>query len=361
MFEHNHYVPVVKLRQAEYLALEVLPEKVKEGLTPIVEIQDIPVGEDGKYKYTLDDYLIKVGKQLDKKWNSKYPIFVESREVDSLSYGKEITDAYKRLAIGLDDKGVNAIPVTGVDRTELYQQHIRYMLSKLNGGICVRVSGEDCEDLKELENDIDDLLEYFELSHNEVDVVVDFEVLPLKTTTNNVDYVIGIINGFPNLNKWRTFSIVCTNFPKNFSEQKTASLITINRDDLQIWKDIISRSKELSRVPSFGDYTIQHPDMDIIIVNYQVGSANLRYATKDKWYIYKARGLKKHGTVQFREICKEVMSLSEYGGLSFCWGDKYIDECVNNGGSTGNPPTWRRIAFSRHLTLTANQVNMVRI
>ena len=72
MFNHRHYVPVLKWKMGEYQALARLTDPAKDRLTPLLEIP--PVGfdfETGRNKESADDHLGDFGKRLRSKWQSR--------------------------------------------------------------------------------------------------------------------------------------------------------------------------------------------------------------------------------------------------------------------------------------------------
>src|SRR5215472_6309327 len=61
MFDHKHYVPILKGRQGEYGALETLRRAYKDRLTPLIEIPPIKwnFGE-GQPAKSIDGHLDKI-------------------------------------------------------------------------------------------------------------------------------------------------------------------------------------------------------------------------------------------------------------------------------------------------------------
>src|ERR1039458_5627287 len=69
MFNHHHYVPILKWKMGEYQALNRLTDQVKDGLTPLLEIP--PVGfdhETGQDRESADAHLGDFGRRLKSKW-----------------------------------------------------------------------------------------------------------------------------------------------------------------------------------------------------------------------------------------------------------------------------------------------------
>ncbi|RYE82722.1 MAG: hypothetical protein EOO65_05080, partial [Methanosarcinales archaeon] len=77
MFDHEHYVPVLKWKQGEYLALRQVSARTKRRITPVIEIQDIPWDyEDGCDSKTLDEHLGTVARFINTNWG-RSPAFLD--------------------------------------------------------------------------------------------------------------------------------------------------------------------------------------------------------------------------------------------------------------------------------------------
>src|SRR5690348_12161441 len=78
MFDHRHYVPILKGRQGEYGALETLNLRTKNSLTPLIEIPPIPWDwtEDQPLK-TIDGHLAKIATTFEKSIGGGRSFFVD--------------------------------------------------------------------------------------------------------------------------------------------------------------------------------------------------------------------------------------------------------------------------------------------
>ena len=78
MFDHRHYVPVLKGLKGEYDALSVTPAPVKARITPLIEIPPIPwdFGDSLPAK-TIDQHLRKVTDNIKKGWGTDSPAFLD--------------------------------------------------------------------------------------------------------------------------------------------------------------------------------------------------------------------------------------------------------------------------------------------
>lgn len=75
MFNSNHYVPVLRWKGAERLALKNLKQEDKQSVTPLLEILPPPPVLKGERK-TLDDVIPKVSTDIFNFWGQD-PIFLD--------------------------------------------------------------------------------------------------------------------------------------------------------------------------------------------------------------------------------------------------------------------------------------------
>ena len=103
------------------------------------------------------------------------------------------------------------------------------------------------------------------------------------------------------------------------------------------------------RLPSFGDYAINHPKILELDMRKVKPSATIRYTVDNHWYIVKGKNVRDYGFEQYHELSKKVFASRYYCGSTFSWGDDYIQECANRHGKTGSLMTWRQVGTNHHI------------
>jgi hypothetical protein len=111
------------------------------------------------------------------------------------------------------------------------------------------------------------------------------------------------------------------------------------------------------RVPAFGDYAINHPDLLQKDMRLLKPSATIRYAIDDAWLIVKGRNVRDYKYGQYRGLAKSVLNHSSFLGTNFSRGGKYISGCANGIESTGNLSTWRWVGTNHHLEKVARDLS----
>ena len=167
MFNHLHYVPILKWRQGEYLALERLSNPVKDWCTPLFELPTEPWDfETSKPKKTLDEHLEKLGRRLKKSWGTRR-CFFDSCHLDNDATVSDGNHHVTRIFALARAEGTNAIPVTSIGRTVVFQTAITQVIQKEHQGACVRLKTEDFEG--NLNGALPKLLKTLQLSPSDVD------------------------------------------------------------------------------------------------------------------------------------------------------------------------------------------------
>ncbi|MDP3049234.1 MAG: beta family protein [Thermodesulfovibrionales bacterium] len=356
MFNHLHYVPILQSKRAEFSALHQLSNDAKVRLTPLINIIPVPWNHaKNEPTKTLKAHLDRIIAYIEKLWGGDYSLFLDLMYVAS---NNEVIEG-KHSAIycleTLRHYSHKIIPVTGLDRDDNYQNAIKSIVKRHKSGICFRIQQTELDDLDELADTLNGLLRKFNIEAKFCDVILDFQALPLQDVRDPVTYIAGIIKAFPYVTKWRTFTIAGSNFPK-ILEMNADSDTLIPRAEYLLWRQIVTSGK-IQRLPSFGDYSIQHPEISDLDFRKIKSSVNLRYATENHWRVYKAREKFRYGYDQFNDICNDLITTQEYYGSHFSEGDKYIDRCAKNTNGPGTPEIWRKVGFNHHMTLIAKQLS----
>lgn len=349
------YVPILKWKQGEQKALEVIPSNLKMRMMPLLEIPPIDWDFDQEApKKSIDDHLSGVGLSVKTSWNLTKSLFVDLCYIEP---SDRLFSGLHPVTFTFDDlrrNGVIAIPVTGTDRDTAYQNEVTQVHIKDKLGVAIRIKESDFDDLQK---NIDNLLSILRIEKKYVDLIIDYEYVEPTTRTRTVLFLTGLINSIPYISEWRTLILSGTSMPKDLSDIGRNSIDEIERSEWVIWKKLVT-GKQLLRTPEFGDYCIANPapfEADPRLIRM---SANIRYTGDDKFIIFKARDLRKYGHGQYFTLAAQIVAHKEYKGPLFSVGDHYINEVASHtANKPGSPTTWRRAGTNHHLTLVATEVS----
>ncbi len=343
-----HYVPCLRWKQGEYQALLRLSSEAKNSLIPLIEIPEVGFDfETHTESRSIDEHLSKFAKRVREKWG-KRPCLVDTHLVESSIY---MANGQHLIAFVFDDlrsKGIAAIPVIHLDQDNTYQSAIKEVVSKDKRGLCIRIDIEQSTK-SNFEICVAKLIEYYSVEIDKYDFVLDLKAPNFEPIDGFCKLLEKIIEKLPHLNDWRSFILIGTSFPSSMTEVRQG-LSVIKRNEWILYKSLIKSMKSSRiRIPSFGDYGINHPNVMQIDMRLAKPSASIRYTIEDGWLIAKGPNVRDHGFAQYQQLCQKVVQSEHYEGPKFSNGDQYIFNCEKNAASTGNLTTWRQIGTNHHL------------
>lgn len=355
MFNDKHYVPAIKWKQGEYMALEELKPHHKPYLTPLVDIPPIPWDfKEERPAKSIDSHLDKIAEQMAKAWGVDRPLFVDLGLIDP---GARLTAAEHPvdwLFATLSTVGVQAIPVTATDRDGPYQAAVATVVARDGRGVSVRAEPDDFQDQTSIAI-LYQLIDSFGVERDQIDLIIDMGALAPGQSglvARVVASALGLLGGAI---EYRTLTVLAGAFPTDLSSVPQG-LSALPRSDWTMWLTL--RSQQLARQPSYGDYTAAHPEPNELDPRIIQASASIRYAADTEWVIARGRSLKSTsfgGYAQFNALSAALIAHPLFTGASFSWSSDYVSACAS-GGPTGNLTTWRKVATNRHLSRTAHQI-----
>jgi Beta protein len=357
MFDHSHYVPILKAKQGELNALAELAVDVRDNLTPVIELPPIQWDfVDEAEAKSIDQHIEKLPRRLADSWHTDRPVFLDipwwESEDALMANGLH---PLEELGLRCAAANVKIIPVTGLGRPAAYQDAAHAVAQRHDRGLCIRIQPESFDALLEDPSHVlDDLRR--SVPFRSTDLIVDMgEITEGQLPTVRFGTTT-ILRSIPHASSWRTLTLASSAFPRNLANF-SFGVGSTPRADYQLWQ-IVRNSPTIPRQPTFGDYAIQAPEIEDIDPRVIRMSASLRYTSDDVWVIAKGRNVKTHTTEEFRRICQEFVNRPEYSGRHFSAGDSYIFGCAAGTQSAGNATVWRRIGTNHHLTFVVKQMGV---
>jgi hypothetical protein len=166
-----------------------------------------------------------------------------------------------------------------------------------------------------------------------------------------------IVRRLPHLSRWRTFTIIGTSFPRSMAEVKRNPEV-IPRSEWLLYKNLIGRLVGIGvRLPTFGDYAVNHPSVPELDWRLTKPFATIRYTIDDAWLIIKGRNVRDYKFEQYRGLCRALIASGYYLGAQFSHGDCHIANCARRLVSTGNLTTWRWVGTNHHLQKVTQDIS----
>lgn len=335
VFDHTHYVPVLRLKGAEKGALRNLVPAVSSRITPLLELVS-----------TKNNSPNKIADDVRRSWGPA------GFFLDDLNY-PESTDgnALARFISAMRAHGLQSIPVTGLNRTLEHQNTVAGIIATDSRGACLRLNLKDLHEPL-LAPILTDLLTRLRMRPEQVDLIVDYEVLP----AGSILYA-ELCRRLPHVLQWRTFTVVGGAFCQDLTEYEKNGQYTRPREDWYFYQS--QATAKLPRIPTYGDYSIQfglykEPPRGANV------SASIRYTSHYDWVIMRGEGLRNEGGPGYAQYAANAALLcerEEFSGRSFSYGDRYIESLKNGTEGSGSPETLLRAGINHHISFVTHQIS----
>lgn len=358
MFTNKHYIPILKSKEGEFDALRTLPRKTRLHLTPLIDVT-YPARE-GKKPVSLDVHLAKIVSSILSCWGIHEPIFVDLFNIKLDDRIQEGALPVSYLFDYMRSRSILAIPTTGLDRDEPYNEAIAKIISRDRRGVCIRLLDEDMDDIDQLQEELSQLRSALNQNEDDIHLLMDFRFLLPAALPSAIEKASKILNQLPTLQNWKTVTLAASGYPQSLMGIKPNSVRRIRRCEFELWSTVLS--KRVKRIPSFGDYGIVNP----ISVEYNSGrgrpSAKIRYTLEKEWMIVKGQSLKSHPDKfkQFHRLSDDLSRMPDFMGPQYSPGDSYIKKCASHDEKSGSLTTWITVDTSHHLTFVASQIAKLR-
>lgn len=345
MFSHTHYVPILKFRQGEYLAIGRSSVAIKKWMTPLFELPTEPWDfEEKKPSKSMDQHLSQFGKRLSRNWKSR--CFVDSPYIGgtvTVANGMHHLEHVFSLARA---ETCLAVPVVGIERDAAYKKAVATIIATDKRGACIRLSPDDFA--SNISVKISSLLTAINLKASDCDLIVDANDDVSSSSSSQAVVWRSQIASLPQLPDWRSLTVAGGSFPATLSP---ASIYRphkdVKRHEWLAYKALVKG--KVVRIPTFGDYSATSPktfEMDPRLMD---PNAKVKYTLDDEWRVVMGNQVKKHGRSQYQTLCKTLIGSLAKGwpGRNYSHGDEFIDDCAAGKGNGGSS-TWPTVTTSHH-------------
>jgi len=307
----------------------------------------------------LQKKLSKITGQLVRSWQHS-PFFMDLLHLDDSVTPIDTNHLLEIVAKESRDQELHMIPVTGLDRGRAYQSAVASIASTEQKEVCIRIFRTQLQ-RKTFPTDLQRLLSEIGVVPEHADLIIDYQIADNFSPSFPELYAL-----FPDIERWRTFTIVSGAFPKDLTGF-TIGRHLIERRDWLAWLGLVTPEGSLPRTPTFGDYTIQHPIFSEPPRDANF-SASIRYTSEQNWLIMRGEGVRHSGSPGFAQWPANAELLcdrAEFCGPDFSYGDEYIDRMSletqkpREDMRPGNATTWLLAGINHHLTFVVRQIARV--
>jgi Beta protein len=352
VFDHKHYVPILRWKEAERLALRELQEEIRSRVTPLVQLVPESI-RTGKRTPTVEHALQRIAGDMRQCWGTSR-LLVDLLRLDPLLRVEADTHPLVYLARHAGAISSFIVPVTGLNRGAAYQAAVRQVATAHGKGACLRLFGRDLVS-SSLHVDVERLLSQIRVGPEEVDLILDLECH--DATYPAFDRLASLL---PNLRHWRSLTVASGAFPPDLTQWKTPGAYPVPRLDWLAWLGEIQLTENMIRKPAFSDYAIYHPTYRPP-AGFPNFTASIRYTSDDEWIVMRGEGVHNEGGAGFAQWPANATLLCgrpefQRCGARFSAGDNYIAQEAGNYAHPGNASTWLQAGFNHHITFVVRQV-----
>jgi len=128
MFDFRHYVPLLKGKEGEFVALSNVDHEQTKNITPLIEVPPIDWDyENEKPKKNIDDHLFKLPSKISTAWGNERILFIDLLYVEPDEKTSDGNHPVSHLMEKLRDQGVKAIPVTAISRSDDFKRPLKML------------------------------------------------------------------------------------------------------------------------------------------------------------------------------------------------------------------------------------------
>lgn len=354
------YLPALKWKQGEHLAVSKLTVSQKKRMQPIAELPDRPYDwGKGQYSKSWDKHVQDLVKATVKNWGTFHELAVDQGIDEDQVLSTNPGTPWEFVFSEMWDAKVIAVPVLS-NRASASEQAALMRVSKAYGNSrwLLRYRSEIdgvVPDASQAETWFKNAAVVLGGKHGQIDAVLDIghlagEPKGLAVDTAQALKVIAAIG------PWRQVALMSGGFPINLAGVQKGTK-QFPRHDFDLFKKVAVRPELAGIDLAYGDYCMTHVEAFDNDPRKMVMSANLRYTHWNEWQVLKGRSVRDYGYAQYKDLCQILVALPIYLQPPFSSGDANYDKVANDPmAGPGNATQWRRDATNHHIHVVLHQL-----
>lgn len=340
------YLPILKWKQGERIALREMYEEHWEVTVPLVELMAEPYSQDlTAFKAKID----ATGHEIEDATPEGQVIAIDTRYVDPAYHNqvKLLLSVCKRIAKASNRQVIPVVSeaMSSLDISRLAEEFPDVVLRIHTPSVLPMQLPGYVDDLVKsgyAKTGIHILIDQFSIVKEDVSAKTALAKLFLKEAFTTGCSSVSLGGG--------AFPIDLTGYKQGMH--------TIPRVEWQVWTRI-QRSGEFPEL-RYSDYTVTNPAMPPAVDPSQLNpSIAIRYAGPTEWHLYKGGGFKGAKSGTYAALCKLLVIDPVFSGAPFSFGDgEYAKKAASTKtpNRNGNPSSWRKEATSHHIAFVVSKL-----
>lgn len=360
----GHYVAALQTKPGELNALRHASAKTWAHLTPVIEV--LGPRHPGREPFTrqrVHGWVKRIAEAVGAR-----PCFLD---VLRLSANHPTATAQGNCPVlsvihtMARRRGVPFVPVLRLGAVKATVKQIADTAACDGRGVAVRVAllGTVSADGRSTETLVKEALDAVEVQTSGADLLMDLGYIS-EDTEVDVKYLAPMIDELVAIGSWRGVVLLGTTMPRSLGGGivEAGTVGRLPRQEWLLWSAL--RRSQLSRLPTYGDYAVQHPDPPLDVAEGQLPlglRGSIRYTHDTVTVIPRAKAPRhEEGREQYRQLCRVLVAQPEFLGREFSWGDQQIADCAEDLCEPGWEDHWRGAGTSHHLRFVVDQLGGIK-
>ncbi|MEW2471766.1 hypothetical protein AB0919_43405 [Streptomyces sp. NPDC046994] len=341
------YVPILKGKVGEFLALGHASQEVRAQIRPVMEI--VP-------DFELRDLLETFCEHAMDHVPSGMVLTVDCGALPFVRVLEgDVGGPVARVGESLALRGVAMCPVFRRADPDDVLTEVAGAAAAHRQGACLRFStAVDLSDLIPDKTEMRDLLRAVQLEPEEVDLLVDAG--PVHSGRAREALAEGTAEALNSLSRWpwRHLCVAAGAFPVNLTGFPRGTATPVVREDARLWREVVENWR--GPQPDFGDFGVTYPRM--LPKSRGTPDPNMRYTTASEWQVFVYPRLRS-GNDDFFTLSQDLVNSPYWPatGAATSWGDARLHECAQRQRQkAGGGTEWRAWATSHHLAVVSTHL-----